>query len=229
MSERFDPARVQDHFNKLADSYDAGKERQTYYYDYLIRLYRERIPEGASVVDVGCGTGAILAALKPGRGLGLDLSPRMAELARSKHPALEFRAEDISRPAGPANPPYDFVLLSDVVEHLPDVDAALEGLKAYGGPQTRYIATCINPLWAPVMHLAEALGLKLPEGDHQWIGLPELCATIERHGYVMVEAAGRMLVPKRVPVLSDALNGLAERRPSLRSLCMIQVLTFRKS
>ncbi len=228
MSQRFDPNRVQGFFDQLAENYDAGKERQGYYYDYLIRIYKERIPPGASVVDVGCGTGAILDALKPARGLGLDLSPRMVELAKAKHPALEFRAEDIAQPAGVADPPYDYVLLSDVVEHLPDVDAALEGLKAYGGPKTTYVATCINPLWAPIMHLAEALGLKLPEGDHQWIGLEDLRLMLERHGYVVEEAAGRMLLPKKVPLLSDAVNGLAEKMPALRGFCMIQILTFRK-
>ncbi len=228
MSQRFDPGRVQGFFDKLADDYDAGKERQGYYYEYLIRIYKERIPPGASVVDVGCGTGAILEALKPARGLGLDLSPRMVELARSKHPGLEFRAEDIAKPAGVADPPYDYVLLSDVVEHLPDVDAALEGLKAYGGPKTRYVATCINPLWAPVMHLAEALGLKLPEGDHQWIGLADLRALLEVHGYVLEEAVGRMLVPKKIPLVSAFFNGMTEKLPALRPLCMIQILTFRK-
>ena len=224
--ERFETDGVRRHFDELADVYDAGKDRQSYYYDALVRIFRGHIPPGSSVLDVGCGTGTILKRLEPSRGTGLDLSPRMVELAAKKYPGLEFRAEDIAKPSKAE--PYGYVLLSDVFEHLPDVDAALEGLKSYGDAETLYISTCINPLWAPVMHLAEALRLKLPEGDHEWIPLKKLVRAIESHGYRVTSTAGRLLIPKRIPLLSDAINALAERRPWLGSLGFVLVVCFRK-
>lgn len=221
---RFEMESVRRHFDEIAEVYDAGKERQWYYYDYLVRIYKEHVPPHSSVLDVGCGTGSILHRLEPTRGVGLDLSPRMVHLARAKYPNLEFRVEDIARPVRRER--YDFVLLSDVLEHLPDLEAALEGLKAYGDGATHYIATCANPLWAPILHLAEALRLKLPEGDHEWIALRELCRSLERHNFKVERAEGRMLVPKQVPFLSHWLNGWAERSSWWRPLCLIQVLVF---
>ncbi len=222
--ERFATDNVRKHFDSIADQYDAGKERQSYYYETLRAIYGEVVPPGSLVLDVGCGTGTLLASVRPRRGTGLDLSPRMAELASRRHPELEFRAEDIAKPS--RREPYEYVMLSDVIEHLPDLDAALEGLKSYGDAQTRYVVTCANPLWAPVLHSAETLGLKLPEGDHEWIGAKDLIALTAKHGYALLRLGGRMLAPKKVPLLSAALNALS-RWPPLRPLCLIQVLIFR--
>ena len=223
---RFEVEDIRLHFDQIANEYDAGKKRQSYYYDQLIRIYRQRIPPGAAVLDVGCGTGTILHSIAPGRGVGLDLSPEMIALAQRKFPELEFRVEDIGRPS--PREAFDFVMLADVLEHLPDLDAALEGLKSYGDMRTRYICTALNPLWEPIVHLAEALRLKLPEGKHEWISRREFSARLEQHDFVIEESEGRILAPKRVPLMSDAANVLAERWQWLRPLCLIMVIVFRQ-
>jgi demethylmenaquinone methyltransferase/2-methoxy-6-polyprenyl-1,4-benzoquinol methylase len=49
---------------------------------------------GGSALDVACGSGKLTAALaklaKGGRVVGLDFSPQMLEVARRRHPQLEF-------------------------------------------------------------------------------------------------------------------------------------------
>lgn len=223
---RFDVDDIRLHFDQIANEYDAGKKRQSYYYDQLIRIYRQRIPPGVSVLDIGCGTGTVLHSIGPRRGVGLDLSPEMIALAQRKFPELEFRVEDIGRPS--RREAFEFVMLSDVLEHLPDLDAALEGLKWYGDAHTRYISTSLNPLWAPIVHLGEAVRLKLPEGKHEWISRCDFCRRLEEHGFIVEESVGRMLVPKRVPLVSDPINALAERWRWLRPLCLIMVIGFRQ-
>ena len=54
------------------------------------------IPKGLRVLDLGCGMGDTLASLAPSRGVGVDFSPAMIELARANHPELEFVIGDIS-------------------------------------------------------------------------------------------------------------------------------------
>ncbi len=64
-------------FDELAPVRDAWKARNPTYHREVERLCRFLVPEGASVLEIGCGTGDLLRALRPRRGLGSDLSPRM--------------------------------------------------------------------------------------------------------------------------------------------------------
>lgn len=83
------------------------------------------------VLDVGCGTGAVIALLNdkyPGRHYaGLDLTPEMIEVARTKvAPGMEFvvgDAEDL--PFGDAS--FDAVLCSNSFHHYPNQAAFLAG------------------------------------------------------------------------------------------------------
>lgn len=82
-------------------------------------LVREFAPR--SVVDVGCGTGALLEALRA-QGLpaarGLEKSAHA--LARCRAAGLEVAAFDLTAPgAGSAGPPADLAVSLEVAEHLP--------------------------------------------------------------------------------------------------------------
>ena len=83
---------VRKHFEGIAGEYDRWKEMSAYYYRLLAGIYREHVPEGASVLEIGCGTGTLLHALRPSRGLGVDVSPRWwRSLPRSFPPSLPGR------------------------------------------------------------------------------------------------------------------------------------------
>src|SRR5215470_10092966 len=71
------------------------RERAAFFHgedtDYLKFL----IPEGLRVLELGCGTGDTLAALKPSFGVGVDFSPGMIAQARQRHPGLTFLVGDV--------------------------------------------------------------------------------------------------------------------------------------
>ena len=56
----------------------------------LEKQYRYFVPEGKKVLEIGCGTGDLLAALKPSYGMGVDISPKMIDAAQGKYPVLAF-------------------------------------------------------------------------------------------------------------------------------------------
>src|SRR5258708_29869161 len=87
---------VQNNFNSLASEYETWKQRASYYYGYVMAGLQAIIPPGKRVLELGCGTGAILESLKPSYGLGIDLSPEMVAFARQKRPTLNFEAGEIS-------------------------------------------------------------------------------------------------------------------------------------
>lgn len=83
-----------------------------------------QIPAGiqvGSVCEVGCATGELLCLLPVdvplNRRTGFDISPSNVAVARQRFPEATFLAEDIFTYSGGA---FDLMILSDVVEHVPD-------------------------------------------------------------------------------------------------------------
>jgi ubiquinone/menaquinone biosynthesis C-methylase UbiE len=87
--------------------------------DAFVRL--SRLPNGARVADLGCGSGTFtqLLARAGYQCVGLDLSGKLLAVGRNKHPGIAFIAGDIERlPFADAS--FDGILLSGVVHHFPD-------------------------------------------------------------------------------------------------------------
>jgi SAM-dependent methyltransferase len=76
----------------------------------------------ARVVEIGCGDGALLAALTVGEALdGFELSAEAAALARQKDLPRVGRIEAYDGVHVPAaDDAYDLAILSHVVEHIPE-------------------------------------------------------------------------------------------------------------
>lgn len=84
---RFEPQETEEHrgYDGVADLYDAVFE------DFRVRedewkWLSRNMPEGARVLDLGCGNGALLLALAPllAEGVGVDASGPMIEIARRR-------------------------------------------------------------------------------------------------------------------------------------------------
>jgi ubiquinone/menaquinone biosynthesis C-methylase UbiE len=214
--------RVRQHFETIAGEYDRWKERSSYYYELLSGIYREFVPPGATVLEIGCGTGTLLHSLDPRRGVGIDLSPGMVEIASSKYPGLNFLVADAE--TLDLGETFEFVIVPDVIEHLSDVSATFRSIRRHCGPGSRVIVTSVNPRWAPILHVAERLGLKMPEGEHRWLSSETLRFRADEAALSTDAIYGRILLPKKFPLLASLLNRVAVVFRPARPLCLIQVL-----
>jgi 2-polyprenyl-3-methyl-5-hydroxy-6-metoxy-1,4-benzoquinol methylase len=90
-------------------------------------------PALASVLDVGCGTGAFLAdvarRLPRSRRTGIELDPARAALARQLDPDAAIHTGDALELAARLAGPFALVTLWDVFEHLPDPVSLLRELR----------------------------------------------------------------------------------------------------
>jgi ubiquinone/menaquinone biosynthesis C-methylase UbiE len=103
-----------------ADDYDVfTPEGNARIVDAFVQL--TALPPGARVIDLGCGSGTFTALLaRSGYDcVGVDISAKLLEVGRRKHPQIEFVAGDIEHLPFPAAS-FDGVLLSGVVHHFPD-------------------------------------------------------------------------------------------------------------
>ena len=107
--------------------------------DHFVRL--TGLKAGARVIDLGCGSG-IFTHLLAGRGYevsGLDISPKLLELARRKYPGLRFDEGDVE--ALPyADASVDGVMLSGIVHHLPDANRCAAEVMRVLKPNGRFVA-----------------------------------------------------------------------------------------
>jgi SAM-dependent methyltransferase len=93
--------------------------------DIEVRLFKlpglvSVLPAGRSlrrVLEIGCATGELIAAMPAAERVGLDISAANIAAARTRFPEVEFHCSDF-RGAGLAG--FDAVVLSDVLEHVPD-------------------------------------------------------------------------------------------------------------
>src|SRR5688500_14896851 len=78
------------HWDQVTIKTDPYRGWGGYYHRRLEEVYRFHIPPGRRVLEIGCGNGDLLAAVKPSLGVGVDFSGEMIARARRKHPELKF-------------------------------------------------------------------------------------------------------------------------------------------
>lgn len=222
---------VRAYFDRLAPELDRWSRRNRYYYDDLIRLHRFVIPPGSRVLEVGCGTGDLLAAVAPGLGVGLDFAPAVIDLARQKHPHLSFHSLDAEQ-LDPADLPgdqrqFDYIVLSGVLGYLGDIQAVLQRLQPFCQPQTRLILTFHNYLWEPALRLAERVGQRRPQPPQNWLSMDDVANLLTITGYLPLKRGRRFLWPKRVPGVSGLVNRYLAPLPLVKHLCLTNFVVAR--
>lgn len=206
------------HFDSIAAEYDYWKKKNWYYYQNLVALYRMHIPEGARVLEIGCGTGDLLAKLKPLQGRGVDISGEMIAIAKKKHSSnhsLTFERADITE----GHTPFaeDYIFLADVLEHVGDMPSFLKHLARRTSPNATVIVSLANPLWEPLLMLSEKFGMKMPEGPHTRYSIKDTEQYLRDAGFTIEEKAFSLLVPKPLPG-ANWLNARFSKIPLLRRL-----------
>jgi SAM-dependent methyltransferase len=205
-------------FDDFADDDARWRRRNAAYHDWLASLHRFQIPPGSRVLEIGCGTGDLLAALSPGVGVGIDVSPKMIERARASHPGLRFECAAGERLA--LGETFDYIVLSDVLPYVHDLVALFERVAAHSHQSTRVVIHSYSRLWRPAIRLAELLRLKPGKPIRNWIAPEVIQNLLELADLEVVTETRRMLLPKRVPFLNLALNGFVGSIWPFTHLCL---------
>jgi len=213
-------------FNKIEKSRRIHKT----YFSELNRFYRFAVPEGSSVLELGCGTGRLLCGLNPSRGLGIDPDNESIEAAREINKDFEnvhFAVESNPGTYLKDVEPFDYIILSDLIQLLPDVQTTLEELKTVCKPSTRILLNFHNNLWQPLLKLAKLLGLRKVTKQENWLSMDDMKNILYLAGFQPVTSGTRVLLPFHVPVLTPFCNRFLAKLPLIQHLCLTCILMAR--
>jgi len=210
---------VEEFFDHYALSVEKWRRRNEGYHRAISSLCSFYIPASARVLEIGSGTGDLLAATQPRRGLGIDISPEMVRLATSKHPDLEFRcmAAEFLDCGGEK---FDYIILSDLVGFLYDIRLVFERLRSACHAQTRIIIHWYSLLWQPILALAERTGMKYPLPILNWTTKEDLANLLYLADFEVLRSRPHILLPKHVPLLTPFVNRFLTPLPLIRQFAL---------
>ncbi len=194
----------QQYWDEFAISLDRWQNRRAYYHKRLIEIYGFLIPPGMRVLEIGCGQGDLLAALKPAHGVGVDLSPKMIERARLRYPQLRFLCKDAH--TVDLGEKFDFIICSDLVNELWDVQHVLERAARHAEPHTRIIVNAYSRLWEAPRRLAEAVHLARPQLPQNWLTADDIANLLYLADFEVIRTSQEILWPVRTPGLNSFAN-----------------------
>ncbi|HZP85911.1 MAG TPA: glycosyltransferase [Burkholderiales bacterium] len=215
-------ARILEMAERLAPEREQWIRRNAFYYEQDREYMRFLIPAGLRVLDLGCGTGSLLASLEPSYGVGVDMSPRMIEIARRQFPHLEFVIGDVERHdiIESLQGPFDVIVLSDTIGSLEDCQATFENLHALCTPETRVIVAYYSRLWEPLLRTAERIGQKMPLMQQNWLSSDDIASLLRLADFEVIKREWRQLVPKRLLGLGRLINSYVAPWPLIRRACL---------
>ncbi len=209
---------------EYADSKKYWRRRNRYYHDSISAFIKFMVPAGSSVLEIGCGTGETLASLEA-ECSGIEINPFMISEGKEKHGSVGFIQADIES----GNPlevlvsavrKFDFIIVSDLIGTLQDIQKVFEKLTAVSHDNTKIIVTYFNYFWNPLLKLGEMLGLKLKEGNRNWLYIEEIKNLLFLSDYNVIKSGSMLLFPKKIPLVSDFVNRYLAKLPVLKRLCL---------
>jgi ubiquinone/menaquinone biosynthesis C-methylase UbiE len=213
------------HYDSLASSRDDFRRKNPYYYDLLDKQYRYFVPEGKKVLEIGCGTGDLLAALKPSYGIGVDISPKMIEISQKKYPTMQFYAGSIQDIT--VEDKFDYIILSGLLGELEDVQVFLGSLKRFCTPDTRIVIEYYSYLWQSLLKIGEALGRKIPQQEQNWLTYNDINNFLNLAGYESIKKERSTLLPFNIWGISFLFNKYLAKLPLLNALTLNHFIVAR--
>ena len=190
---------IVDFFERLASERKNWVHQNSEFYANDITYMRFLVPPGQKILELGCGNGHLLSALSPKEGVGVDFSPNMVKSACDEYPDLTFTVGDMesNKFIESLEGPFDFIILSDSIGMLEDIEATLSNLHKICSPDTRIIIAYYSQIWNPILKIGEYLKLKMPQIEQNWLGLFDIERLLGLSNFEVVRREWRQLIPLR--------------------------------
>ncbi len=204
------PAFAREHLEAVAAFFDSPRSGLTWaarsYRRILAHYFNLLIPRDASVLEVGCGDGELLAHIAAARRTGVDLSAAQLERARWRLPGatlVQQSGEELE-----LSGTFDAIIVSETINYAADAERLLVRLEGVSTPRTRLIVNFHNNVWWPAFRLATWFGLRRRQPPSSWLSPRDVANLLDLAGWETIKVQPRVLWPVRTPVLAPLCNRL---------------------
>lgn len=215
------------HWDDVAHKTEKRKGFGGYYHRRLEQIIQFVVPPGQRVLEIGCGRGDLLAALSPSYGVGVDFSPQMIARANQRYPHLHFIEADAHELD--LGGKFDYVILSDLVNDLWDVQTVLLRLKAHTVPRSRIIINSYSRLWEWPLGIARKVGLAKPNLFQNWLTVEDITGLLLLADFEVVRHWEEIIWPVRTPIIDSLMNRFFAKIWPFRWFALTHLIVARPS
>jgi len=201
------------------------KKKMAAYREHTAQFLSQVVPPNKSVLLIGCLTAEILESLKPSVGVGLDVSEKAVREARANSQNSNIKYHCALPENFKTTTKFDYVILLNVVDHSEDVLALVDSVRKFVHEDSRVILSMLNPLWHPLVKFASRLKIRIPDYKRNLVGSRILATALEVKSFKVMDTCRRVLIPKRIPLVSWVCNQFLSRLPGLNAMCFLQYVT----
>ena len=175
-----------------------------YYYNDLKLFYQFHIPKNSKILQIDGRNKNLVNFLKPKVNI---ICPSLNQL----------KDKDI----------FDYVILSDILVTIDDVQKLFHDLKKHCSNKTRIIINYHSLLWLPLLKLGEMLKIKIPQYRTNWLNTDDIINLLEIENYQVIKTGHRFLLPVNLGYISKIINKYFPHFPIIKHLCLSNYIIAR--
>ena len=111
--------------------------------------------------SLGCLIPDLLPELKVKRGVGIEISQSLTQIAQEQSPQHRFihgLPEEID-----LDETFDYIVLPIIVDYTEDLLYLLQTIRKYAHRETVFIISAVNPIWHRLANIASRAKLRIPD------------------------------------------------------------------
>lgn len=192
------------------------KTINAYYWREITRYIEYFTHEDDTVLEIGCGSGDLLAKIKGKHKTGIDFSEEQIKWAKEKYGNLpiEFMVMDANNIT--LDKQYDLIIVSNLIGFIDDIQKLFEQIHRVSHSRTKIIVQYYNSFWHPFIRLAELVGLKKKAPIQNWLTSNDVNNLLYLAGFEVYRNSRQTLFPLYIPIISSILNQFVAKLPFVR-------------
>lgn len=214
------------HWDTVARQSDTWTGWGSYYHRRLEQIYQHLIAPGQRILEIGCGQGDLLAALKPAVGVGVDFSEEMLRRAILRHSNLRFIQAD-AHDLSALNESFDVIIISDLVNDLWDVQAVFVQLSRLTHSRTHLLLNTYSRLWELPLATAARMRLAKPKLYQNWLTVEDITNLLYLAGFEIIRNWQEILIPLPVLFLAKIFNRFVVKLWPFKALALTNFMMVR--